>query len=292
MASIGFVAALLPLALLLIRGFVRNARRLDRLSRDLGEAVRLRSREVMRVQRELADAQRHASIGRVAASVAHDINNPLAWLVLNTDLLREQVARQPVSVEAQESIDGIVEGAHRIKEAVEALRARTRWSPGMRVVVAPERLLRVALKAASEGLHRTHDITLDIGPTPLVTVDEGELMRILADLISCAGRVPTAQRGGIPLHVASTTDGEGWVQLRIHVERGRTGESLVPILSSISAEQESALAEVSDAVERNGGQVELREDASAWTITVRFPPAEEQVTSDGRAVASLPAMVG
>jgi signal transduction histidine kinase len=292
LAGIGFLAALLPVAMHFIRGFVHNARRLDRLSRDLSREVRERTDDVLRVERDLADAERHASIGRVAAAVAHDINNPLAWLILNTDLLRDFTSRHPLPDEANESISGIVEGAERIKTAVESLRARTRWSPGMRVVVSPGRLLRVAVKASTADLHRTHDMTLVVQPTPLVVGDEGDLMSAFADLLSCARRLPSGHRGQIPLAVMATTAEDGWAAISVTVPHGPVLDQAPRATDAFTSEHDATLAGVLAVMEHHGGTLEVLDARGLWTARLRLPPSSQQVTTDGRVGGEAVALIG
>ncbi|MBL8961207.1 MAG: HAMP domain-containing histidine kinase, partial [Gemmatimonadetes bacterium] len=290
LAGVGFLVALMPVAVYMIRAFVRNAHRLERLSRDLSLEVQARTNEVVMAQRALADAERHASIGRVAAGVAHDINNPLAWLVLNADLLRDFGTRHPLPAEATESIDGIVDGAERIKAAVEALRARTRWSPGMRVAVAPDRLVRVALKAVATELHQSHDVSVDLGATPLVLGDEGELMGAFSDLISQAQRVSSAMPGVAQVRVESGTGPDGWATFLVSARRSTVASGALDLSTLVIADL-VGLDAARHEFERHGGTMQVDSGPDHWTAVVRLPPSGQLVTPEGRiatlAVASL-----
>lgn len=294
MAGIGFVASLLPVALLVIRGFVRNARRLDRLSRDLGEEVRARTEDVLRVQRRLAEAERHASVGRVAAAVAHDINNPLSWLVLNADLLKDYARRHPLEDEARESIDGIAEGANRIAQAVESLRARTRWSPGMRVAVSPERLWRMAVTAASPDIHRHHQVTLDFQGAPLVHAEEGQLMGALVEFVQFAVQRPLggfAPGGVVRMWSATSVTGDAEVGFSV-VGTRTTGGAWGRTTVAARHEQMPPLATVRAVIEGHGGGVEVLEEEDRWVGTLRLPASPDHVTADGRVGSALIAVAG
>lgn len=269
----GFLAALLPLALYMMRAFAANARRLDQLSNELAREVQERTHEVLEAHRALAEAERHATVGRVAAGVAHEINNPLAWLMLNADLLRDYDRSHALPADVKESITGVLDGADRIKAAVESLRARTRWSPGMRVSVAPDRILRIALKSAATELHQSHELVVEIGDTPLVSGDESELMGAFADLlvVARAGGAP----GGAPRRIRITggTAADGWADFRIQAVRA-TDPDGAEVFSAVSAAQA--------VFERHGGMMSLQEHEAHRDISVRLPPSQEQVTPEGR----------
>ena len=269
----GFLAALLPMAVYMMRAFGANARRLDRLSNELAREVQERTHEVLHAQRALAEAERHATVGRVAAGVAHEINNPLAWLVLNADLLRDYDRRHPLPAEVQESIAGVIDGADRIKAAVEALRAQTRWSPGMRVSVAPDRMLRIALKSAAAELHETHEVVVEIGDTPLVLGDEAELMGAFANLLVAARAAGAHSTTTRRIRITGGTADDGWADFHILTVRAAAPDG-AGVLSAMRAAQA--------VFERHGGMMSLRDDEAHRAISVRLPASEAQVTPDGR----------
>ncbi len=87
--------------------------------------------EVQELQERLLAATRLASVGTLAAGVAHEINNPLAWMISNMtvalDHLSDAAAPRGISSEAiaevRQSLDLAVEGAWRIASIVKAMRS-------------------------------------------------------------------------------------------------------------------------------------------------------------------------
>jgi len=72
--------------------------------------------ELLRTTQRLVDAERLAAIGEVAASVNHEINNPLCAIMLNAQLLQEEISSDP---------DGARARAAKIEENVERIQAIT-----------------------------------------------------------------------------------------------------------------------------------------------------------------------
>ncbi len=71
------------------RRFIDDARRLEALSTGLEREVATRTSELLAAQAAATEHQRLADLGRLAAGVAHEINNPTAVIHYNLELLRQ-----------------------------------------------------------------------------------------------------------------------------------------------------------------------------------------------------------
>ncbi len=90
-----------------------NAQRLGHLSivRDVTEKKQM--------QMQLIQADKMASLGELAAGVAHEINNPLAGILSNAEFLGEEISAD--DHERQEEVQEIVRNSQRIKSIVQDL---------------------------------------------------------------------------------------------------------------------------------------------------------------------------
>ncbi len=82
-----------------------------------------KNRELLAIQKELAKAERLAGLGLLAAGVAHEINNPLAIIRGNTELLLDEL---PGDAEEQEEVEAIMMEIGRIERIVNNLRVFSR----------------------------------------------------------------------------------------------------------------------------------------------------------------------
>src|SRR3990172_9239661 len=115
------LAIVLGISSIVIRRFVRSADELAHLNETLHERVEARTEELRQKELQLAHGERLATIGTLAASVAHEINNPIAFVQSNLNRL-EELWRKP---DAKEDVEEILlecrEGTERVRGIVSDL---------------------------------------------------------------------------------------------------------------------------------------------------------------------------
>jgi len=86
--------------------------------------------ERKRAQAELAHANRVATMGQLSASIAHEVNQPIAALLTNAGTAKRWLARQPPNLErAMQSIDRIVSDGRRTADIVSRIRDFSKSAP-------------------------------------------------------------------------------------------------------------------------------------------------------------------
>ena len=101
-------------AVAIAKDLAENEMCLPYLIDELGKAYN----NLSSTQEQLRTAEKLASIGQLAAGVAHEINNPLGTIILYASLLKKQIIRAQESGQSSEDLDLIMSEANRCKNIV------------------------------------------------------------------------------------------------------------------------------------------------------------------------------
>jgi signal transduction histidine kinase len=146
-------------------------------------------RESRRLRQVALDSGRLAAIGRLAAGVAHEINNPLSFAMANVQFLREELPSGPDADEQREAADEALVGLQRIRGIVLDLRGFAREESGGQVVPAPPGdAIEEALRIASIQLKSRVRVASELADSlPAVPFPRGRLVQVLVNLLVNAG---------------------------------------------------------------------------------------------------------
>jgi PAS domain S-box-containing protein len=197
----------------LVERTLGNERRML-LGRDLRP-----EREAIRLRERLIAADRLAAIGTLAASVGHEINNPLTFILTNLQLLRDDVAALRAKAEVDELVQMIEEaeeGAHRIERIVADLRMFARQKRDETPTPFDLRdAARSALGLAAPSLRDKVQVVERFDEVPPVVGDPRRLGQVVLNILLNAAQAITAanRRGRVELSIG--TDGAGRARITI-----------------------------------------------------------------------------
>lgn len=210
LASPGYLFAVLPLTVQLLQRFADDAHRLANLSASLSTEVEVRTVERDEARESLLEQQRLAALGRLAAGVGHEINNPLQYLVFQLEAIRASLGPS-ASRETHESLQEALDGARRIGGVVTSLRTYGVRSDQFRAINMRE-AVEAALRIASPQLRHRVQLTSDLQSVPFVLGDEGQLVQIILNPLVNAAQalqhVPDATTPHILVRLHTTPLGD------------------------------------------------------------------------------------
>jgi CheY-like chemotaxis protein len=145
------------------------------------------------------------ALGRLAAGVGHEINNPLAYLLVSLEEARAGLATRDVPPPVLEALYRAEDGARRIERVVQGLRAYSRTQPDRRPVDL-HGVVRSALRVAGPNLRHSVRIDVDLRPTPAVLGDEPRLVQACVNLLVNAGQAAAENPAGGVVTVRTADD--------------------------------------------------------------------------------------
>jgi signal transduction histidine kinase len=162
--------------------------RLSRLVPAVHRALReARERErLRRLEAELAHKNRVSMLGELSASIAHELKQPLAAIVMSGDASLRWLAMQPPDVEeAGRSVERMIRDAHRAADIIDRLRNLTRKSASRKEVLdLGEAILEVNALARGEAVKNGVTLRTQLAPRlPSIQGDRIELQQVMLNLI-------------------------------------------------------------------------------------------------------------
>jgi PAS domain S-box-containing protein len=181
---------------------------------------RKRSEEALRsAQAQLAHIARVNTMGELTASIAHEMNQPLAAIVTNGDAALRWLGQTPPNVpEAQTAIEETVRQGHRASDVITRIRSLLRRSPRDLSAVNLNRVIDEVLALTSHQLAENSvkvrtQFQVDL---PFVTGDFVQLQQVLVNLILNAIEAITAHNAVRDLVLTTERQGTGEVLIRVH----------------------------------------------------------------------------
>ncbi|MEN9631018.1 MAG: hypothetical protein RJA10_4246 [Pseudomonadota bacterium] len=203
-----------------------NTRELRRWNAELDAKVAERTRALEDAQAHLVRNEKLAAVGQLTASIAHEINNPIAVIQGNLDLLRELLgaAAQPARAELQ-LIDQQIERMRLIVTQLLQFARPTEFA-GYVDNVQPAAVVDDCLVLVGHLLARTRiDVQRHYAGTRPVAINRQELQQVLVNLlVNAIHAMPDG--GRLDLHTRDGGDG------RVEVVVADTGPGLPPELLS------------------------------------------------------------
>jgi PAS domain S-box-containing protein len=265
-----------------------------------GQAWGVYSARDLSERRRAESAQRLASIGTLAAGMAHEINNPLTFVAANLAYALDRLGplrAEPRVEEAGRALEDAEEGTRRVSRVVRDLKSVSRGEGGERRAVDLRAEIETALKLAQHEVRprATPDVQLD--QVPPVEAAEFELGQVFVNLIvNAAHAIPEGDAARHRIRVSSRTSPEGWAV----VEVADTGQGIPeairsrifePFFTTKPVGQGSGLglSVCHGIVTGLGGRIEVESvEGGGSTFRVLLPPAPPSVPRPAPSVAPAP----
>ena len=160
---------------------------IDITKRKLAEE-KLRQNEISlrEAQNELAHVSRVTTMGELAASIAHEVNQPLAGMLTNANAsLRWLAGDSPNLAEARDAIQRIVRDGNRASDVITRMRALVKKAPAAHEPVAINTVIQEVLALTQPELRRNRVLlqTEFADDLPIVLGDKVQLQQVILKLV-------------------------------------------------------------------------------------------------------------
>jgi two-component system NtrC family sensor kinase len=247
--------------------------------RTLEKRVEDRTRELRETQDALVTSEKLASLGKMAAGVAHEINNPLTSILINAHLLLE---RNPTDAAARENLTMIADETTRCAQIVRGLLEFSRMTPSQTAPASFNEIIERTIQLLEkQALVRNIVIvkTLDPGLPPL-ELDKNKIQQVFSNLIINA--IEAMPEGGrLTVTSRPSADGLGveaeFADTGVGIRKENLSKLFDPFFTTKTFGTGLGLAVSYGIIRRRGGTIDVRSDVgrgSVFTVKLPFQPEE------------------
>ena len=260
-------------------------------------------REWRQMSARLEEAERLASLGRVAAGVGHEINNPLAFVVLNVEQALTDL--RPLNGRPNDGgelgrvmalLEDCQNGLERIRCAVGNLRRLSRRDDQDRAPVDVVKIIEQSISMAWNQIRHRARFVRRLNALPPIQGNPQALGQVFLNLlVNAAQAIPEGNAEGNEIAVATRTHGD-----QILIEIRDSGSGIAPeILTRVfdpffttkaaGAGTGLGLFVSRQTVTEHGGHVAIESQVGRGTVFRVFLPCEEAAAAGAAATRTTPA---
>lgn len=236
--------------------------------------------QLRQAQNELARASRVTALGELSASIAHEVGQPLAAIIMNAEAGLRWLYSQPLNLEEIEGcMTQIADEGNRAAEIVQRVRKLMKGAPPDRALVEVNELIdEVMALIRGEVKNLGGSLALNLAPgLPAVLGDRVQLQQVLINIIVNGVQAMAAVDGERELVVGSRLENEENVVVAVRDSGpGISKENLPRLFEAFFTTRSTGMgmAICSSIIEAHGGQIWASNNPEGGsTFSFSLPPA-------------------
>jgi two-component system NtrC family sensor kinase len=242
--------------------------------KTLEKRVEERTRELRETQGFLVQSEKLASLGKMAAGVAHEINNPLTSILLNTHLMLEKLDQRH---DFFENLSLIADETSRCTEIVKGLLEFARQNPPQKTFTNVSDLIeRTAQLLENQAAYRNIRIVTEFDPgLPPIRLDKSKIQQVFWNLMLNA--FEAMPKGGQLTISGRLSPDKKYVQLQfidsgVGIAKENINKLFDPFFTTKSSGTGLGLAVTYGIIEQHDAKIEVKSEIGQGSVfTLSFP---------------------
>lgn len=178
---------------------------MENWTKALEEEIQKKTSEIMKANDQLINAEKLASLGRMAAGVAHELNSPLTGIVTFAHLMLKRMP--PENTQDIEDLEVIIEQAERCSKIIKGLLGFSRKTSAEKVFVNINTLTENTISMVRNQA-KFHNIKFTLtfdNSLPHISTDPNQLQQVFINLLINAADAMN-ERGQVTVATRVTSD--------------------------------------------------------------------------------------
>ncbi|HET6515930.1 MAG TPA: ATP-binding protein [Thermodesulfovibrionales bacterium] len=199
---------------------------MENWTKALEEEVQKKKAEIVRAHDHLINAEKLASLGRMAAGVAHELNSPLTGIVTFAHLMQKRIP--PENKQDIEDLEVIIEQANRCSKIIKSLLGFSRKTSAEKTLTDFNALLRNTISLVTNQA-KFHNIKFNLtleSSLPSILADPNQMQQVFLNLLINAADAMN-ERGEVTV-VTRLSDDSLNGRKQIEIEFSDTGPGIPP----------------------------------------------------------------
>jgi two-component system NtrC family sensor kinase len=251
-------------------------------TRTLEKKVEQKSQELENAQDQLIQSEKLTALGKLAAGIAHEINNPLTSILLNSHMVAERIDNDK---DLKESLQLIIDETARCASIVTGLLEFARQTPPEKkeseINDVLERILRLfESQMILNNIKVKKNLERDL---PMLLVDVNKMKQVFTNIILNSMESMT---GGGELSITTHISGNKWVAILFRdTGHGISKENLRKIFDPFFTTKGTkgtglGLAVTYGIIQQHHGEIDIEsEEGKGTVVTIRLPVNEVNKTT-------------
>jgi signal transduction histidine kinase len=295
--SFGYLIMVVGISATLIQRFVRSTERAEYLASKWQELGEERSAALRRKELQLVHGERLATLGTLASGVAHELNDPMAFVSSNLNRVEEIWNHPEGRSDVPEILAECRDGLARLRSTVDELLRLARGSDAESVPTDVTEVVASVLRLVRGEARFRAQLECDFSPVPAVFGNPALLAQVALQLLLNGIRSGPENGSGRHRVDVTTRYEAGWVLLRVRDDGPAMAPELLPRLfdpfagppDGVAADgvlhARLGLAVTHQIVSRHGGRLEVDSGSQGNVFTVALPALETAADEELRAVS-------